>query len=288
LNFADLRRRKEEEEYDRMVRNNPNMPYRRRVTRIEQQCGVLVGGYPTQEKANEAMRFIKQLPAPEVYLPNGQRAEDIIREEGEGSDRRTGKSETKTLGTWRANPFSRAFVIHNPTLPRQKTDPTAKVDPAWKNLNAAEDYSLLRCRKAYTLVIKFYEGPGVLQNEAVKSDNGFLAKLGFGSDNRKILHGTAMQAHELARVLRQFKTPDGKKLEAFVLHMRNGSLVTVGGFDSLEDKNLKDMQYHLSKLRLSPGQGPPSTVPLGTQAGPLEQRYLDLFSQPMPMRVPRL
>jgi hypothetical protein len=286
LNFADLRRRQEEEEFDRMVRNNPQMPYRRRVTRIEQQCGVLAGGYPTQEKANEAMRFIKQLPAPKVYLPNGEKAEDIIREEGEGTDRQTGKTRTATLGTWRANPFSRAFVIHNPTVPRQKVDPTTKVDPAWKNLNAAEDYSLLKCRKAWTLVIKFYEGPGILQNEAVKSDNGFLAKFGFGTDSRKILHASAMQAHELAKVLRQLKTPDGKKLEAFVLHMRNGSLVTVGGFDSLGDDNLKRMQFHLSKLRLSAGQGPAPAVPAGS-TGELERRNLDLFAQPMPMRVPK-
>src|SRR5262249_51702005 len=62
------------------------------------------------------------------------------------------------------SPFVRAFVIRNPALPHQQVDPTTKVDPSWKKLNAGRPYNLLRCRKNWTLVIKVYEGAGTLQS----------------------------------------------------------------------------------------------------------------------------
>src|SRR5437868_3415110 len=71
----------------------------------------------------------------------------------------------------------------------------------------------------------------------------------------------AMNAHELARLLRE------AKLEAYVLHTKFSSVVTVGQYDSLEDPNLRAMQI-LIKTRLN-------------------LTITQLFPTPVPMQVPR-
>src|SRR5262249_22340360 len=122
-------------------------------------------------------------------------------------------------------------------------------------------------------------GPGVLQNENTPSDNGFMAKLGFGTKSRELLHATARQAHALAQLLNDSGVLRGFHQDAYVLHMRHGSIVTVGGYTSLDDPKLKEMQRRLSTLRLTPQGG--GLTDTGYSA-------LELFAQPMPMRVPKL
>lgn len=279
-NFADQQRHKEEEEHNRMAQANLNVPYRRRFTRIEEQCGVLVGGYASADEANKALVYVKHLAPPTVVTPDGRKAEDVLHEGAEGNDS-TGHTKTESHKLAVVNPFTRAFVILNPALPRQKVDPTAKVDKAWEALNAGEDYSLLKCRKAFTLVIKYYEGPGALQDNGVPNNAGVMAKL-FGTKSRVALNATAQLAHEMARALDQSGAlragAMGKySARVYVMHMRNGSVVTVGGFDSLEDPRLKEVQRDLSRLRLNPVRNPNP-----------DNSSLELFAQPLPMRVPKL
>jgi hypothetical protein len=282
-NFADQKRRQEEEEFNRRMQNNPNVPYRRRFTRIPEECGVLVGGYPSMDAAKAALKSIKKLPPPDVRLRTGEEACDTIiihaptdGPDGPGAPERS--LGVRDLNRVKISPFMRAFVIHNPALPRQEVDQTAKVDPLWKKLNAGEEYSLLRCKKEWTLVIKFYEGSGALQSAGAQdSGGGFLEKLGFGNKSKNILDATALQAHELARFLRQYKDPvTGQTLKAYVLHTRHGSIVTVGGYDAPGDAEMQAMQQKLSGLRLYSVGG----SPVGNSH--------ELFAQPMPMRVPRL
>ena len=282
-NFADQQRRKQEEEYNKLMQSNRNVPYRRRITRIQEQCGVLIGGYPKDTAANAQLKRIKKLTPPVVRDRKGQVVQDFIFAGMEGKQHTTGKTVAQTYDRVPLSPFARAFVIWNPALPRPRVDQTAAVDPAWKRLNSAEEYNLLKCRKNYTLVIKFLEGPGVLQDNAMPSNSGFMAKL-FGEDKHKLLYATAVQAHSLADMLNK-SDAIGKLCEqyhlprqrAYVLHMRHGSLVTVGGFDSLDDKNLKAMQFRLSGMRLNAIQGgDPSTADA-----------LQTFTQPLPMKVPK-
>jgi hypothetical protein len=274
--FSDQKRRQEEEEYNRMMQANPELPYRRRITRMQEQCGVLVGGFRDSEAANKELKKIKGLPAPVVRNRAGEVVADkIVRpNEGEASlqPRRVdpfapGGAPRHDLHYEAISPFVRAFVIRNPTIPHQQVDQTAKVDPLWKKLNAREEYSLLRCRKDWTLVIKVYEGAGALESRATQTGgNSFLDVLGFGDRSHKILDATAAQAHELARFLRA-----SMRLETYVLHTRSASIVTVGSFDRPDDEQLKSMQRQLSGGRLR-GTG----------------QAHELFAQPMPMRVPRL
>ena len=283
-NFADQQRRKQEEQYNRLMQSNRNVPYRRRITRIQDQCGVLIGGYPKDTVANAQLKRIKKLTPPAVRDRNGRVVQDFISAGMDGKQNTTGKTVAHIYDKVPVSPYARAFVIWNPALPRPRVDQSAAVDPLWSRLNSAEEYNLLRCRKNYTLVIKFLEGPGVLQDNAMPSNSGFLAKL-FGEDKHKLLYATAVQAHSLAEMLNKsgalrelcdkYRLP---KQQAYVLHMRHGSIVTVGGFDSLDDKDLKTMQLRLSGMRFNVRAG----------GDPTTTDALQTFPQPLPMKVPRL
>jgi hypothetical protein len=83
--------------------------------------------------------------------------------------------------------------------------------------------------------------------------------LGFGKKRGEMLNASALQAEEVARVLREMK------FEAYVLHTRTGSVVSVGAFDQPDDGRLLQLQRQLANLQLGPVQ---------------------FFAQPMPMQVP--
>src|SRR5262249_25977770 len=281
-NFSDQKRRQEEEEYNRMMQANPDRPYRRRITRMHEQCGVLVGGFRDSEKANEAMQAIKGLPAPVVKNRFGEEVSDeIVRPNQEATAPPTGLmgnfTPTDRMGSERLkrekiSPFVRAFVIRNPALPRQQPDQTAKVDPFWKQLNAGRPYNLLKCRKHRTLVIQACEGAGVLPSAGTTptKGNSFLDMLGMGGKSHQILDATAQQAETLAEFLRRYQ------FETYVLHTRGSSIVTVGNYDSPEDPQLREMQQTLSPLRFAPTGG----AALGNPPR--------LFPQPRPDPLPRL
>jgi hypothetical protein len=177
----------------------------------------------------------------------------------------------------KVNPFMNSFVIRNPAAPHLSAQ--QKFDPAWKTLNSGEPYSLLKNKQNYTLVVKVFTAPANYQssiNQPAQS-NSIMAKLGFGNKPKDFLEATALQAQEWARYLRHLN------FEAYVLHMRNGSLVTVGGFGSQEDAELLQMQQKLGAFRLNP-----QNVQMQDQnIDPLNDP-LRLLPNPMPMEVPHL
>ena len=153
-------------------------------------------------------------------------------------------------------------------------DLASRVDPLWKKLNAKEPYSLLRCKKNYTILVKCFQGTSeVVQHDKGGDGNrGILGTLGLGKSGPDVLDGIAMQANSLAKFLRAYH------FEAYVLPTRQGSLVTIGGFDSLEDEEMKQMQQKLGTLRLMPGGA----------GDPSQMSILELLPNPMPMPIPRL
>ena len=63
------------------------------------------------------------------------------------------------------------------------------------------------------------------------------------------LGASAVNAHNLAEVLKK-ALPHGLGLDAYVLHMRTGSLVTIGGFDRKDDPQMQTVQQVLvNRLR---------------------------------------
>jgi hypothetical protein len=83
----------------------------------------------------------------------------------------------------------------------------------------------------------------ILQNTSGTS-GGFMAALGLGGNKPGDgLAAAAHDAHELARTLRQLN------FEAYVLHGRNGSSVTVGSFDRIDKDGMLRLGQQLDELR---------------------------------------
>ena len=85
-----------------------------------------------------------------------------------------------------------------------------------------------------------------------------------------VLDASARTAHEMADVLRQLH------FDAWVLHRRKDSVVTVGGFDDPRDPKIQETIAQLAKLRERNIKENKGTDPL------------QLPTVPLPMRVPKL
>jgi hypothetical protein len=256
-NFSAQLRQQQQEYTQELTRDMPGVP--KRTIRVEDQYGVLIGGFKDIDSARAALEKVKQLQPPTPVLKNGQVYErNLYLHE---KDKPDGKMYTGKL-----NPFANSFVARNPTVPHEKPNQEA-FDPFWKQLNADESYSLLENKHLWTLVIKQYQGLNVVAPK--EEGSSLLQKLGLGDDSGKLINAAGMNAHNMAEALRKMK------FEAYVLHTRNSSLVTIGGYDAPDDPKLLQMQQTImSHSKHSANPGDPNA-------------QMELFVQPMPMKVPR-
>ena len=203
FNYADEERKKaaEPSSKSRCPRSSIRRPLRGEIVvpiprhmltiRVEEQCAVLIGGYPDENAAHTALLYVKKLPPPELKVP-------------EGALRRSTSSST-TAARQVLNPFSaQSMVVRNPTVPHETHVMNPKDDPFLKTLNADEEYSMLRCPGKWTLAVKEYMGASAVENKPtgfgpVQSMFGGKSKMG------ESLALAANNAHELAKTLRQLK-----------------------------------------------------------------------------------
>jgi hypothetical protein len=254
FNHADEERRQLNEEFERLKKERPELAARPRRVRVEEQCAVLIGGYKDIEAARADLTNIKKLPPPNLKAEASE-IEYFV----QGAEKTTRER----------TPFANAFVTHNPALPAPK--PVAKFDPLWKKLNADEEYSLLKCKKPITLLIKEYHGAQVLQPKS--ATGAFLDAIGLGGNKPgEALAAAGAQAHELAKLLR------GKQfdMDAYVLHTRTSSFVTVGGFDSTDDPDIERVKRQVATL---------NSFVTKSKDGKVEPIRL-VFDNPVPMEVP--
>ncbi len=182
----------------------------------------------------------------------------------------TGRGEGETRDDNRVgfvNPFATAMVVHNPTVAFEKeVDNPDNADRLLKTMNADEDLSLLRSRKRWTLVVKVYQGQMAL---LAPQQGPSIRKLFSTSSNKgeTYLNACALQAHTTAEFLRK-----ALHFEAFVLHHKTCSLVTVGEYDSIDDPRLKANQKTLAGLQFK------------DQA--TQQVKEMLMASPLPMKIP--
>jgi hypothetical protein len=214
--------------------------------RIQENFAVLVGGYKDMETARKELDKVKKWPAPsDQFCTLGDR--DVV-----------GKSATGEPGVWhyqiRFSPFDTAFVVHNPMVPHEQPD--TGPDPFLWELNRNESFSLLKISKPWTLVVKVFQGLGQVQPQ--RTSSSFLDLLHLGNKSGEVLNASALQAHEMAELLRKMK------FDAHVLHTRNSSLVCVGGYDSKADPRLARDQQTLAKLHFQgmPNEMQPLTQPM--------------------------
>ena len=253
FNYGEEEKKKQIADFERRQKMSPELRQPMKFTRVSEQCAVLVGGYKDIEDARKNLEKIKKLPPPDLKLEQGKETSDVINIYVPTADKKGAEIRRE-----RVNPFTRAFVVRNPLIPNQ-TIANNKPDPVLKTLNADEQYSLLKNSKSVTLVVKEYNGSAILQSTKAVTTS-FMDKR-FGSRQGDMLGAAALQAHETARVLRKLE------FDAYVLHTRTSSIVTVGGFDSRDDPNLAKIQKAITTLKIT---------------------ALDLYTNPLPMDVPKL
>jgi len=249
------------------------------TVRIEEQWAVLVGGFKDMDTAAAAIAQIRRWPAPtSEYLMDHM----VMQKPDENG--RPGTTEATYL-----NPFTNSMSVPNPSI-KKVAGTTMPLDPALVRLNEDEPLSVLKNPKGWTLIVKDFSIPLSVQS---KDQDGSIIGRVFGANNDpgSILEATAKQARELAKALRN---PDMERaaaaaakrtgltprpLESFVLHVRTGSRVTVGSFDSPEDPALAEMQRLLANMSFKverPGEGGRKIV-----------EEIRLFDGITPMPVPR-
>jgi hypothetical protein len=193
---------------------------------VQDEVAVLVGGYKDQETARSALKEMKEkMPMPDK---NKVALEKYAAWDAVGPNKQDAE----------ANPFKRAFLARNPSLPKQ-----TNTGPEWdigvlRSLNADESYSLLKCQKKMTLMVREFHLPVFVPGVASSPQKDNLSP-SLTVDKDISLHN----AHNLAGFLRQ-----EAKLEAYALHDRKSSYVTVGAFDSLDDPKLHETQQRIASL----------------------------------------
>jgi hypothetical protein len=292
-NYADKERFEQEKAYHEWKKNHADGEvYKARFTRVELQVAVLIGGFKTMDAAKAAVPTVRQLPPPVVTFPSGEDASGKLILFGDGRRRSAlGNNPIRNVGSeedeethpvtaTHYNPFESCFVVLNPAK-EKKQDDDNYVDPHWKKLNASESYSLFRCKKPFTLVVKVYRNPQSYQSamNPSRKEGSFLGSIGRAgpSNPGDVILATGFQAHELARFLREYK------FEAYVLHTQFCSVVTVGGFAAQGDSEMTEMAQKIGKLRISGSKTPISSQSLDPNEDPFT-----LLPDPMPMRVPKL
>lgn len=150
----------------------------------------------------------------------------------------------------RKGPLSGAFLTINPLL-----DPhdviQRKADPEVLALNSGIDNALVSLKKPYTVKVATFSGRSVTPvgtSKFASNPEKFDEKLAKPSDTDSYdLNRAGEDAAQLARALR------ARNIEAYVYHDRFQSIVTVGGFDSPEDPQIRKIA---TQLGAKPGTDP--------------------------------
>lgn len=241
-------RRKQQEEIRRIRDLCPEGKVR--VSRIEEQFAVLVGGYKDMDSARKALDGFKQLkPIDTRAMDTVTWSEKAVQDGAQGT----------LVKTARISPFMRAFVVRNPTVTTEEAQRDRAPDPALAKLNEGEPYSIYKNRKPWTLAVAVFASPGIVQAESSPSIIGKL----LGEPSGEGLSAAGVNAHNLADLLRK------QNFEAYVFHTRYNSVVCIGGFDSNNDPKLLRMADH-------------------PQFRAADQRANNVFlPNPLPLEVPR-
>jgi len=238
---------------------------------ISRQAGIAImaGNFPEpgDKKAQKVLKYIQNKFHP-AFL---QREENgaIIAKQAE------------------AKPFRRAFVVANPLRSSEEMGANAVTDEM-KQLNSDNGkVSLLKNKGRYSVKVATFRGKTIVQVAGKKTDDRAFNLFGESDES-------ATSAWELATALRQArKYGYERNYEAWVLHNRSESYVTVGSFDSPDDPRIRQlMEEFKSKSKPNPKTGRQQPTPelFSIPKNPVGQSLPDklwFFDQkPRPVRVP--
>lgn len=246
----------------------PDNRIRYRTFKYRDQIAVFVGGYRSEDEAAKALAKVKTWPAPkDNRLLDG------------GAISKVGKEGKQVVEKTYLNPFPQAMIVRNPVMPKPTSQEIPRVDPFLVKLNEGRPYNLLKATGTWTLGVKTFTTPITIQSK--DADNGFMRKMGFGRGGEALRAG-AEQAEALAKALREMKDQRGEalNLEAFVLHTRTGSIVTVGQFDGPNDVTLHETRQRLMKMKFH--------VSRDERGAPLMQQTESIFNDIIvPVMIPK-
>jgi hypothetical protein len=237
---AELKRiAKAKEDVYKQLASIPNLPPDTQISvpkisipiihsNLELQCAVLVGGYKDPDSAKQALNDLRKLDAPDpkkVKLDT-QFVVDVDK---------NGQAERKDRFL---NPFAFAYPGPNPCIHAKPGNVSNAEELALlKKLNADEPNSLFKCPKKFTLVVKTFDVPSSIQlASGNKSVMDTKTKLPEGFD------AASLKAQSVAVMLRK------EKIEAYVLHTKYMSIVSVGGYDAPDDPRLVRDQERLPQF----------------------------------------
>jgi len=222
---------------------DPEHALRYKSFNYRDQIGVVVGGFRTEDEAVRALGKVKHWPTPaNTKLLDG------------GAIAKQGADGKATIEKTYLNPYGQSMVVANPTIPRAAPAPgtVAQLDPFIVRLNEGRPYSLLKTTKTWTLGVKAFNAPVRVQT---RDDDGVGIRLFGTPKGGDAMSAGAEAAEQMAKGLREMRDDKGQLVgvEAFVLHHRNGSMVTVGQFDGPTDPALHEMRRRMMNMRFMPG-----------------------------------
>lgn len=230
---------------EELKRYGPEFKRGKKVLVLE-DWAVLVGNYATFDKAADDLKRIKQVEKPRNLdiFPHLQQYTNPLAE-----TRKPGKvTEAQQLQDTRIETFRRAFVAPNPLAPRAavaRGNDDQQTLQAW---NESEKYSLLRNPGTFSLVVMEFRAPVEVQDDSPSvfdQKNMAAFRSPYAPDHRHLEHAVA-----LARQLRDQLNDNGKGYEAFLLHTKNATLVTVGSFKSADDPEMQKVVRALAGLNV--------------------------------------
>ncbi|HYV39657.1 MAG TPA: hypothetical protein VE988_28470 [Gemmataceae bacterium] len=209
-------------------------PLRIAFTRYEIQYAVLIAGYKDKESAKIAMDDLRKKKLPDLD-PNKVQLDMKYGVEYDKSG-----APTKAAAV-AINPLAQAWVCPNPSKRADRsTGPSAEDMALMKKLNAQEPYSLLKCPKKITLAVREFAMPSELRTDKTTTMS-FLEKIGLTSAPATY-DTAAISAQNLADLLRK------GNFEAYVLHTKYSSYVTVGSYDSEQDPRIERDRKNLAEI----------------------------------------
>jgi hypothetical protein len=260
----------ERAERDRLLeewkRQNYGAPARK--VRIVDEYTVMVGHYKSMDAARGELDRIKSLKPPRS-VPAGPGLFMAKPEYHKNMSNWLDGGKVQKGGL--VSQFSRAFVVHNPLLPVEKASISqhgemGDEESALLQLNAAEPHSLMKCKGRWTLLVSVRGGGTIMESKPSIFDKVNPWSPSVGTPIRLSDKGnsqtSAAEARKLAEVLRSQEFG----YDAFVLHTRGASFVTVGGYGAPNDPEMLRVQRQLAKMNVG---------------------GLKLLDTPMPMPVPR-
>ncbi|MCA9065195.1 MAG: hypothetical protein KDA96_19135 [Planctomycetaceae bacterium] len=243
---------------------------------------VLAGNFPSRddEKAQIVLEHIQKEFKPSFLTP----------EEKGGFLKRSGALFASTPGN--PGPLSKAMLTVNPLLDPSELQSRSS-DNLLATLNADMEYSLLKNKGKYTLVVASFSGKSLMQiGHTLDSNESGKFEAAFGSN----LDESFVQAWSLTEALRSAKKFGYEDdYEAWVFHDRYRSVVTIGSFDSPNDPRLRTLA---TQFGAKPAKNPRTgeavevaeyfTIPRVVEPGKQPDRSWVFEGRPHLMAVPKI